>query len=122
MSKSTADAFGRDWVTAFNTRDLDRILDHYAPDVELISPAYLRFTGGRSDTLKGIEELRCYFGWALERYPELRFTLIEVAEGSGSVCVRYHTNLGDRIAVECFEGAPAQPVSRVLCHYTDLPG
>lgn len=63
MSLSAADAFGRDWVEAFNTRDLDRILGHYAPDVELISPVYLRFTGGRSDTLKGVEELRRYFGW-----------------------------------------------------------
>lgn len=121
MSIVTAPAFARDWVEAFNMRDLDRILGHYSPDVELTSPVYLGFTDGRTDTLKGIDALRDYFGWALQRYPDLRFTLIEVAAGSHSVCLRYHTNLGDRIAIECFEGAPSRPVSRVLCHYVEQP-
>lgn len=121
MTAMTAEAFARDWVEAFNGRDLERILGHYAPDVELTSPVYLRFTGGRTDTLNGIDALRDYFGWALEHYPELHFTLIEVAAGNRSVCARYHTNLGDRIAIECFEGAPLEPVSRVLCHYVEHP-
>lgn len=117
MSATTAAAFAQDWIEAFNERDLERILAHYAPDVELVSPIYLAFTGGRTDTVSGIEALRVYFTRALERYPDLRFRLLEVAAGTRSVSVRYHTNLGDRVAIECFEGPPASAASRVLCHY-----
>lgn len=115
----SAEAFAHDWIDAFNARDLNRILRHYSSDVELISPIYLQFTGGRTDTVQGIAALRDYFGQALERYPELRFTLLEVASGTRSVAIRYHTNLGDRTAIECFEGPPQGPASRVVCHYLD---
>lgn len=112
-----AEAFARDWIDAFNARDLNRILRHYSAEVELISPIYLRFTAGRTDTVRGIASLREYFAQALERYPDLRFTLLEVACGTRSVAIRYHTNLGNRIAIECFEGPPEGAASRVFCHY-----
>jgi ketosteroid isomerase-like protein len=112
-----AHAFAQEWVEAFNEHDLERILSHYAEDVRLVSPFYLQFTDGGSDELNGRSELRHYFGTALRRYPELRFTLLEVAAGSRGPCIRYHTNLGDRIAMEAFELDASGKASRVLCHY-----
>lgn len=117
MSPLDPQDFARDWIEAFNTRDLDRIMSHYAPEVELVSPLYLRFTGGLADTVRGSEALRSYFEKALERFPDLRFSLLEVAEGSGSLCIRYHTNLNDQIAMECFEREPHGAARRVACHY-----
>jgi hypothetical protein len=110
-------AFAKEWVEAFNEHDLERILSHYAEDVRLVSPLYLQFNDGRNDELNGIAELRHYFGTALQRYPELRFNLLEVAEGSRGPCIRYHTNLGDRIAIEAIELNPSGKAARVLCHY-----
>lgn len=121
MIAMTPEAFAQDWIDAFNTRDVERILAHYAPEVELISPVYLRFSGGRSDTVRGLPALRDYFTRALQLYPELRFTLLEIAVGTQGVALRYHTNLGDRVAIECFEGPPVRPASRVLCHYVEPP-
>jgi len=117
MSFANPQEFARDWIEAFNAKDLDRILSHYAPEVELVSPLYLRFTGGLADTVRGSEALRSYFETAIQRFPELRFSLLEVAEGCGSVCIRYHSNLGDRIAMECFERGPHGAALRVTCHY-----
>lgn len=111
------EAFAHDWIDAFNARDLDRILRHYSADIELVSPIYLGFTGGRTDMVRGTAALRDYFAQALERHPALRFTLLEVACGTRSIAIRYHTNLGNRVAIECFEGPPKGPASRVLCHY-----
>lgn len=115
----TADsiAFAREWIDAFNAGDLERILSHYAQEVELVSPLYLRFTQGRTDRVAGLEELRHYFGTALGLYPDLRFTLLEVAEGSRGPCIRYRTSLGDRVAMECFEMDHDGKARRVLCHY-----
>jgi hypothetical protein len=121
MIAVTPEAFAQDWIDAFNTRDVERILAHYAPEVELISPVYLRFSGGLCDTMVGLPALRDYFTHALQLHPDLRFTLLEVAAGTQGVALRYHTNLGDRIAIECFEGPPFQPASRVLCHYVEPP-
>jgi ketosteroid isomerase-like protein len=53
-------AFASDWIAAFNAHDLARILDHYRADIELVSPLYLRFTGGLSDRVQGIEALEAY--------------------------------------------------------------
>jgi hypothetical protein len=111
------DAFAQEWIEAFNEHDLERILSHYADDVRLVSPFYLQFTEGRSDELNGISELRHYFAIALQRYPELRFTLLDVAEGSRGPCIRYHTNLGDRIAMEAIELNTSGKAARILCHY-----
>jgi hypothetical protein len=109
--------FAQEWVEAFNEHNLERILAHYADDLQLVSPFYLQFTEGRTDELNGISELRHYFGTALQRYPELRFRLLDVAEGSRGPCIRYHTNLGNRIAMEAIELDASGKAARVLCHY-----
>ena len=109
--------FAKEWVEAFNSHDLERILGHYAPTIELISPLYLRFTGGLSDAVHGIDGLRQYFGGALNRYPDLCFTLLEVAAGSRGICIRYRSNLEARIAMECIEFDAGGKAVRALCHY-----
>jgi hypothetical protein len=114
-----ANDFALDWIAAFNAGDLPRILSHYADAVELISPIYLDFTGGESDQVSGKTALAGYFGAALTRHPDLRFTLLEVARGTRSLCLRYHSNVGDRIAMECFERDASGKALRVTCHYID---
>ncbi|MBY8821187.1 nuclear transport factor 2 family protein [Sphingomonas colocasiae] len=119
MAPADAKAFAQDWIEAFNAHDLERILRHYAPDVELVSPIYRSFTDRRADTVYGIAALRDYFGAALRRYPQLRFTLLDVATGVYSLCIRYHTNLGDRIAIECLEHGIDGGIVRATCHYAE---
>ena len=48
LSESEADAFVADWMEAWNDHDLERILGHYADDVEYYSPfiAQLAEPGG----------------------------------------------------------------------------
>jgi ketosteroid isomerase-like protein len=41
---------GREWIAAWNAHDLDRILAHYAEDVEFRSPFVAKLMG-RSDGL-----------------------------------------------------------------------
>jgi len=114
-----ANDFALEWIAAFNARDLARILSHYADAVELTSPIYLDFTGGGSDRLSGKTALAGYFRAALARYPDLHFTLLEVARGTRSLCLRYHSNVGERIAMECFERDLSGKALRVTCHYVD---
>lgn len=105
------------WVDDFNSHELERILAHYADEVELISPLYLRFSGGTADALNGKTALRDYFGAALAANPQLHFDLLEVAAGTRGYCVRYRSNLGDMTAMECAELDAKGLIRRVVCHY-----
>jgi ketosteroid isomerase-like protein len=106
------------WIGAFNAKDLARLLDHYAADVELISPVVSSFTGGRSDRLSGIAALRDYFATAFTVCPQLEFTLLDVSAGAGSLSIRYRSTLDDRLANECMELDGQGRAIRVLCHYS----
>lgn len=119
LLSSMARRFAEEWIDAFNASDLDRILALYSPAIELVSPLYHRFTGGRTDTIRGIADLRAYFDGALGRFPALTFTLLDLAIGSRSICLRYHSNVADHVAMECFELDAAGRATRALCHYAD---
>lgn len=110
-----ANAVAEDWIAAFNAHDLPRILAHYHEDVVLSSPIAARLTGRQR--VEGKKSLAAYCELGLQRAPQLKFTLIEVLPGASSLCVRYHSNLGDRMACECMEVGPDERIVRVLCHY-----
>ena len=74
--------FAHDWIDAWNARDIDRILAHYAPSVTLTSPAAAQLLNDPSGTVTGLPALRDYFQRGLEAFPNFHFELIEVLPGS----------------------------------------
>jgi hypothetical protein len=122
LSESEADAFVAEWMEAWNGHDLERILGHYADDVEYYSPfiAQLAEPGGpgADGRLVGKVAVRAYFADALGRYPDLHFSPpVHVAVGSGSVCFVY-TSIKGLTAVETLVLAPgSRTVARAHCHY-----
>lgn len=90
-------AMARDWVAAWNARNLERVLAHYADEVELRSPLVVERLGRADGTLRGKEELRAYFARGMAS-PELRFELVDVRVGVNAVCVLYDRENGIRAA------------------------
>jgi ketosteroid isomerase-like protein len=88
------EAFAKDWIEAFNSKNLDHILSHYTEDVELYSPRVKLVMGDPSGKVKGKKALRDYFSTALARSPDLRFTLEKIYPGAGSVVFQLRTNEG----------------------------
>lgn len=95
-------AFAREWIAAWNAHDLERILSHYAEDIVFVSPASTRITGDPSGRVTGKAALRAYWAAALERIPDLRFTLRAVYPGVDGVAIRYFSS---RTAGEVIEAA-----------------
>src|ERR1700679_1539643 len=91
-----AKEFAKDWIDAWNSHDLDRILSHYASDVVLISPAAARLTGNATGTVRGKDALRSYFQKGLEFFPNLKFTLMDVMQGISSVVLYYEKQRGTK--------------------------
>ena len=107
-------AFANEWIEAWNSHDLERILSHYSEEVVVISPIAKRLTGKAE--IVGKAALRAYFAKGLESYPDLHFTLRGVFEGEGSVILCYENQAGTK-AAECMVFDDAGKVVKMGAHY-----
>lgn len=107
-------AFAAEWIAAWNSRDLDRILSHYADDVVFLSPYAEKVVG--NGRINGLAALRDYWQRALERLPKLHFEFDEVRGGYQSLTILYRNHRGERSA-ESFEFGPDGKVVRSIACY-----
>jgi hypothetical protein len=101
MDKVKADAFARAWMSAWNDRDIDRILSHYADGIVFHSPRIAFVMGNGAASVAGKAALRDYWTEALERAPELFFELETVLTGSDALTILY-TNHREELVAETF--------------------
>lgn len=94
LAREDALRMAADWISAWNGRDLDQILRHYADDVEFCSPLVVRRMGLVHGRLHGLASLREYFRKGLAAHPYLRFELITVATGPSGICMVYRRDSG----------------------------
>jgi len=111
-----AQAFALEWVAAWNSHDLDRILSHYTDDFQMTSPFIVKMMNEPTGIIKGKENVRVYWARALERLPDLHFELIEVLASVDSITIYYHAVLGKRAAEVLFFNDKGK-VMRGIAHY-----
>lgn len=116
IDQAFAHIFANEWIEAWNSHDLERILAHYADDFEMNSPMIVRIVGEPSGTLRGREAVGAYWAKALQLLPELRFELIGVLAGVSSITLYYQGAQG-RPAAEVFHFSPEGKVVRAFAHY-----
>ena len=85
--------FAERWIEAWNSRDIEAVLTHYADDVIFTSPTAARFVPESGGTVRGKDALRSYWTVALQANPELRFELIDVYVGVNTVVLHYRNQL-----------------------------
>src|SRR4249920_3700412 len=90
-------ALGREWVAAWNSHDLERVLALYAEDSEMTSDRIPALGFDASGTLRGKDKLRAYWGKALALLPNLQFDLIDTFVSPDSVVVFYKNERDARI-------------------------
>ena len=73
MSYRSMMEFAEGWIAAWNRRDVDSVLGHFADDAEFISPLAQKYSG--SSSLIGKAALAPYWRTALENITALEFTL-----------------------------------------------
>lgn len=112
-----AQKFAKDWIAAWNSHDLDVILEHYTDTIEITTPMIKLAAGIESGSLKGKEAVRNYWEKALERIPDLHFELVEVTQGVDSVAL-YYKSVMDKMAVEVMFLNENGKVYKMIAHYT----
>lgn len=91
--------FAREWVDAWNTRDLERIFSHYADNFEMTSPLIVTRMGVSSGCPRGKDAIRPYWSQGLAASPLLRFELLDVMVGVNSLAIRYRNVTAKRIVM-----------------------
>ena len=90
-------ALGRQWVAAWNSHDLERVLALYAEDSEMTSDKIPALGFDSSGTLRGKAGIRAYWGKALQLLPDLHFELIDTYVSPDSIVVFYQNERGAKI-------------------------
>ncbi len=69
--------FADNWIAAWNRRDVDAVLSHFAEDAEFVSPVARNLVG--RPVLRNKAELAAYWRAALERISTIEFKLDHAA-------------------------------------------
>ena len=116
IDESNARAFAASWYAAWNAHDIDRIMSHYAVEIEHSSPFIKRYNGTDDTSLRGAAAVRDYFDRALKRNPTLRFDPLHLTIGLESAILVYRRMTGD-LAAELFAFDEGNKVVRSISHY-----
>ena len=86
------------WIQDYNSRDLDRIMEHYAEDIEFYSPSVVERWHQPDGKLRGKIALREHFKKGLGLPPESPFELVNILVGTEGVMVVYKQSSGAIVA------------------------
>ena len=115
LDKTFAERFAAQWIAAWNSHDLDRVLSHYADGFEMSSPIIAQIAGEPSGKLKGKKAVGAYWSSALKLIPDLRFELVSTLLGATSITLYYKGHRG--MAAEVFIFGPDEKVAAAFAHY-----
>jgi hypothetical protein len=115
ITRKFADRFAQEWIDAWNSHNLERVLAHYSDDFEMSSPHIAKIAGEPSGMLKGKPAIATYWEQALEQLPALHFELHSTLLGAESLVIYYRGARG--MAAEVFPFGPTGKVVRACAHY-----
>lgn len=116
LDPAWARAFAEEWVSAWNSHDIERILSHYREDFEMRSPLICERMGEPSGMLRGKEQVRRYWEIGLASSPPLHFELIDILVGVNSLVILYRS-VGRRFVAEVLTFNEQGEVTQGSAHY-----
>lgn len=117
ITQAQADQLAEAWLQAWNSRDLARIMAHYADAIDFCSPFIVNMLQRPDGRLLGKPAVQAYFAQGLAKFPDLHFTLLQALPGVGSVTLLYRS-VNDLLAAETMEIDADGKICRVLAHYS----
>jgi hypothetical protein len=100
ITRAWALEFAQEWIAAWNSHDLERILSHYRDDFQMSSPLIVDMMGVANGTLKGKESIRPYWHRGLSIQPPLHFELQEVLTGVDTIAIYYRSTTRNCMVAE----------------------
>jgi hypothetical protein len=104
MDHNQAQAFAQRWVKDWNAHDVDALLGHFTDDIVFTSPVAARLLGG-DGVIRGKEALRAYWSEGIRLIPDLRFEVLAVYAGIGTLVINFRNQAADVVCeVLTFDG------------------
>ena len=98
MDLAFGQRFADEWVAAWNSHDLERILEHYTDDVVFASPRIVALMGEENGEVRGKDALRAYWGKGLKLLPDLCFCVEEVLVSVDTIVINYRNERRQAVA------------------------
>ncbi len=117
MDIEFAKKFSEEWIAAWNCHDIEKIISHYAAELEFKSPLIVARYDDPDGTIYSREKLREYFLIGLTNNPALVFKLKQLLLGVNSLTLYYQNARGGETA-ECFEFNQNNKVIRSVSCYS----
>jgi len=117
MERITAERFAEQWITAWNNRDIEAIMECYADDIDFNSPFISEMGIDVNGYITNKDELKKYFEKALQKNPELHFELLHILAGSHSI-VMFYKRMNKSLAGEYVELNENNKIIRSRSHYS----
>ena len=99
LNQDWAKEFAEEWIDAWNSHDMNRILSHYTDDFEMSSRLIVERLGLSEGKLSGKSAIREYWLPSLSMNPPLRFELVDVFVGISELTI-YYKSIGRRVVAE----------------------
>ena len=115
LTQNTAQTRAQNWVDAWNNRDLDAVMMHYAEDVSVCSSLVKRCLQKQDGWVHGKSALRDYFAVGMGN-PDLKFTLKSVYVGVKSMSMVYAGENGIQVVDTMELNADGLTTRMVACY------
>ena len=115
LTQHTAQTKAQNWVDAWNSRDLDTVMMHYADDVSVCSSLVKRRLNNSDGWFHGKSALRDYFAVEMGN-PDLQFTLKSVHVGVQSTSTVYARENGIQVVDTIELNADGLTTRMVACY------
>ena len=115
LTQNTAQTKAQNCVDAWNNRDLDAVMKHYADDVSVCSPLVKRRLNNSDGWLHGKSALRDYFAVGMGN-PDLQFTLESVNVGVQLMSMVYARENGIQVVDTMELNADGLTTRMVACY------
>ncbi len=116
MEPGSLTSFAAEWIEAWNSHDIDRIMSHYSDGIIFYSPVIIRLGVNAEGVLTDKNGLKAYFQLGLNAYPDLHFEHLNTLAGLASVVLLYKSINGSH-AAEYMELNDEGRVTKVVAHY-----
>ena len=88
----------KQWINAWNSKDIDTILSLYSDNIEFSSPKIKKLLSDyKSNTINNKNDLKIYFSIGLKKFPNLKFEPVDFVTKGNIIILEYIAYLNDLI-------------------------
>lgn len=119
ITQTFAEAFAQEWISTWNSHDLNRIMALYADDFTILSPTALKVVPASGGFIAGKENIRSYWQKAMELSPNLEFRLLGLYIGIQGVALHLFNVAANKEVTEVMNFNKAHKVAQVLVYHRE---